>query len=49
MVDMVYGWSLRDTELRMDSLLANVALLTGVSDVDFYLCWDPSLIERESF
>lgn len=48
-VDIVYGWSLRETELRIDSLLANVALLYGVNEPGFYLCWEPSLIDRLSF
>jgi hypothetical protein len=37
MVDMFSGWSLRETDERMDSLLARVALLAGVLEVGLSL------------
>lgn len=48
-VEMFSGWSLRDTDERMDSLLARVALLAGVLDVGFSLWMEPSLMDRLSF
>ncbi len=48
-VEMVYGWSFLDTELRIDSLFANVALLAGVNELLFYFLIEPNLIDRLSF
>lgn len=49
MVDMFSGCSLRETDERMDSLLARVALLAGVLEVSLSLCVEPSLMDRLSF
>lgn len=48
-VDIVDGWSFLDTELKIDSLFANVTLLDGVNVVLFYRLFDPNLIERLNF
>ncbi len=44
-VEMLSGCSLRDTELRIDSLFANVALLAGVNVAPFYRLYEPSFID----
>lgn len=48
-VEIVSGCNFLDTELKIDSLFANVTLLAGVKTALFYRLWDPNFIERLNF